>query len=207
MNKFVAIAGNIGVGKSTVTTLVSEQLGWKPYYEPVIDNPYLDDFYKDMERWSFHLQIFFLSKRFEAQREISGSKVSCIQDRTIYEDVEIFARTLHRQGFMSPLDFENYSSLFETMVSYLRPPDMVVYLRADIEQLLERIGKRGRDMEKQIDPNYLAELNRAYEGWADRAKKICPVAIIDTHEHNCNGAEEVAALTVKEIRSHFGILL
>ncbi len=207
MNHYVAIAGNIGVGKSTVTRLIGESLGWKTYFEPVIDNPYLDQFYKDMERWSFHLQIFFLSKRFEAQREISSSSTSCVQDRTIYEDVEIFARTLHRQGFMNPLDFENYSDLFDTMVSYLRPPDMIIYLKADVETLLDRINNRGRDMEKSIPRDYLAELNRAYDGWSERAVKICPVEVIDTTNGNYAGAEAVAEASLKHIRSRLGIML
>ncbi len=206
MNHYVAISGNIGVGKTTVTGLVGKALGWKTFYEPVIDNPYLDDFYKDMNRWSFHLQIYFLSKRFEAQRIISASTRSCIQDRTIYEDVEIFARTLHRQGFMTPRDYENYRSLFETMVSYLRPPDLVIYLRADIEELLGRINKRGRESEKTIQRSYLEELNRAYEGWAERAASICPVHIIDTHSLNLNGADEVAEELISEIKDRFGLM-
>lgn len=207
VNHYVAIAGNIGVGKTTVTRLIAEELGWKAYYEPVIDNPYLDDFYRDMQRWSFHLQIYFLSKRFEAQREISQSRVSCVQDRTIYEDVEIFARTLHRQGFMNPRDFENYSALFNTMVSYLRPPDMILYLRADVDQLIERISKRGRESERSIAREYLQELNRAYEGWAERATKICPVRVIETTNGDANNAREVADLAIGEIRSTLGLML
>ena len=206
MNHYVAIAGNIGVGKTTITSKIAEALGWKAYFEPVIDNPYLDPFYKDMNTWSFHLQIYFLAKRFESQREISSSRVSCIQDRTIYEDVEIFARTLHRQGFMSPQDFETYHDLFHGMVSYLRPPDMILYLRADVDELVQRIGTRGREMEKGIARDYLEELNRAYEGWSERATKICPVRIIDTAGAN-NGAEEVAEKALVEIREHFGLML
>ncbi len=204
MNHYVAVAGNIGVGKTTVTRLIAESLGWKPYFEPVIDNPYLDDFYADMRRWSFHLQIYFLSKRFEAQREISASPGSCIQDRTIYEDVEIFARTLHRQGFMNPRDFENYSALFQTMISYLRPPDMILYLRADLGELLERIRLRGRDSEKTIDTVYLSELNRAYEGWTERATKICPVRTI---EAGTMTAAQVAEKGVELVRERLGLML
>ena len=207
MNHYVAIAGNIGVGKTTVTNLIAEDLGWKAWYEPVIDNPYLDDFYADMKRWSFHLQVYFLSKRFEAQREISASRNSCIQDRTIYEDVEIFARTLHRQGYMGPRDFENYSELFRNMVSYLRPPDMILYLRADVDDLIGRINKRGRNSEKGIARDYLAELNNAYEGWAERAVKICPVRTIETTNGDFENAREVADQAIHEIRSHFGLML
>ncbi|HEB85057.1 MAG TPA: deoxynucleoside kinase [Bacteroidetes bacterium] len=206
MNHYIAIAGNIGVGKTTVTRLVAERLGWKAYYEPVIDNPYLDDFYKDMARWSFHLQVYFLSKRFEAQREISQSTQSCIQDRTIYEDVEIFARTLHLQGYMTPRDFENYSALFHAMVSFLRAPDLIVYLRADVNQLLARINARGRDSERAIRRDYLTELNHAYEGWAERATKICPVTILDTHDLDPDGENGVAERIVESVRERFGVM-
>ncbi len=153
--KFVAIAGNIGVGKTHLTTLLANHLGWRAYYEPVIDNPYLDDFYCDMDRWSFHLQVFFLSKRFEIHREMVSSDEPCIQDRTIYEDKEIFAHTLHRQGFMSDSDYENYTDLFDAMTSFLRTPDLVVYLRAGVETLQERIRCRGRDCEREISSEYL----------------------------------------------------
>jgi deoxyadenosine/deoxycytidine kinase len=161
-----------------------------------------------MPRWSFHLQIYFLAKRFESQREISGSKVSCIQDRTIYEDVEIFARTLHRQGNMTPQDFETYSNLFAGMVSYLRPPDMILYLKADVDTLMNRISSRGREMEKSIPREYLAELNKAYEGWAERATKICPVCVIDTNNGKASeGPEGVAEVAIREIREQFGLML
>ncbi len=206
MNRYVAISGNIGVGKTTVTGLVGKKLGWKTFYEPVIDNPYLDDFYQDMSRWSFHLQVYFLSKRFEAQKVISESSRSCIQDRTIYEDVEIFARTLHRQGFMNPRDYENYRALFATMVQYLRAPDLVVYLRADVDELMDRINRRGRESEKTIRREYLEELNRAYEGWAERAESICPVHIVDTRSMHNNGAEDVADHLIEEIRDRFGLM-
>ncbi len=206
MKNYVAIAGNIGVGKTTVTRLVAERLGWKAFYEPVIDNPYLDKFYQDMERWSFHLQIFFLSKRFEAQKEISLSRQSCIQDRTIYEDSEIFARTLHLQGAMTPLDYENYRSLFSVMTSYLQNPDLIVYLQADIDDLVGRINERGRESEKTISRTYLAELNRAYDGWSERASKICPVKIINTSRRLNGEKEAVADVVIEEIKSRFGVL-
>jgi deoxyadenosine/deoxycytidine kinase len=166
---YVAIAGNIGVGKTTLTRMLSERLGWKAYYEKVIDNPYLSDFYKDMNRWSFHLQIFFLSNRFKSQKEITDWPDSCIQDRSIYEDVEIFAHTLHEQGKMSDRDYDNYRELFSTMVQYLRKPDLILYLKANIDHLLKHIKKRGRDYEQTIDPDYLAVLNGAYDAWIERA--------------------------------------
>ena len=168
---FVAIAGNIGAGKTTLTKLLSEKLGWRAYYEKVIDNPYLSDFYDDMNRWSFHLQIFFLSHRFKSQKEISNWPNSCIQDRSIYEDVEIFAQTLYENGNMSKTDFENYRELFSIMVTYLRKPDLIIYLETPVDQLVERILKRGRDYERTIDPNYLKQLNDAYDQWINRAEK------------------------------------
>lgn len=168
---YVAIAGNIGVGKTTLTKMLSERLGWKAYYEMVIDNPYLSDFYEDMNRWSFHLQVFFLSNRFRSQKEITDWPDSCIQDRSIYEDVEIFAYTLHQQENMSDRDYENYQDLFAIMVEHLRKPDLILYLKADINHLLKHIEKRGRDYEQTIDPGYLAQLNDAYDAWIERAKK------------------------------------
>jgi len=132
---YVAIAGNIGVGKTTLTRMLSERLGWKAYYEKVIDNPYLSDFYQDMNRWSFHLQVFFLSNRFSSQKEITDWPDSCIQDRSIYEDVEIFAYTLHQQGNMSERDYQNYQDLFAIMVEHLRKPDLILYLKADINEM------------------------------------------------------------------------
>ncbi|MBS1261971.1 MAG: Deoxyadenosine/deoxycytidine kinase [Calditrichaeota bacterium] len=203
MNHFIAVAGNIGVGKTTVTRKIADSLGWRPYFEPVIDNPYLDDFYADMKRWSFHLQIYFLSRRFESQKEISESPVSCVQDRSIYEDVEIFARTLNLQGFLNARDYENYRALFAQMVSYLRKPDVILYLRADVDTLLRRIRERGRGSEKKIRKKYLAELNRAYEGWASRARKRMHVLTIDAGEPN--SPEKVAEEAVEEMRSLFGL--
>lgn len=163
---YIAIAGNIGVGKTTLTRLLSRELGWRAYYEKVIENPYLPVFYDDMQRWSFHLQIYFLSHRFKAQKEITEWPDSCIQDRTIYEDVEIFARTLHDKGFMSDMDYENYRLLFSTMIEYLRKPDLIIYLYAPVDRLIDRILRRGRDYEQTIDRGYLAQLGDAYERWA-----------------------------------------
>ncbi len=168
---YVAIAGNIGVGKTTLTRLLSAKLSWKPYYEKVINNPYLSDFYNDMSRWSFHLQVYFLSNRFRNQKEITEWPGSCIQDRSIYEDVEIFAQTLYKQGFMSERDYGNYRDLFSIMVSYLRKPDLIIYLKAPIEKLVHHIRKRGRDYETHIDEDYLKALNEAYDDWIERAQK------------------------------------
>ena len=178
--QFVAVAGNIGVGKTNLTTLLANHLGWRAYYEPVIDNPYLDDFYVDMRRWSFHLQVFFLSKRFEIHREMVRLNEPCIQDRTIYEDKEIFAATLYRRGFMSDRDYENYVALFDAMTSFLRTPDLVVYLRAGVGTLIERIRCRGRDCEREISGTYLDALNDEYESWRDRMSLLTPFLTIET---------------------------
>jgi deoxyadenosine/deoxycytidine kinase len=178
--QFVAVAGNIGVGKTNLTTLLANHLGWRAYYEPVIDNPYLNDFYVDMRRWSFHLQVFFLSKRFEIHREMLRLNEPCIQDRTIYEDKEIFAATLYRRGFMSDRDYENYVALFEAMTSFLRTPDLVVYLRAGVDTLIERIRCRGRDCEREISGEYLDALNDEYESWRDRMSLLTPFLTVET---------------------------
>ena len=179
---YVTIAGNIGVGKTMVTDLIGERLGWECYYEPVDNNPYLDDFYADMKRFSFHLQVFFLSKRFELQRKILESGRSTVQDRTIYEDTEIFARILYRRGMMSERDYRTYKDLFANMVSYLKPPDLILYMRAQPETIMKRIKARGRDFEQSIDPDYIRELHQSYEDWADRIEVIAPLHVVDTEE-------------------------
>jgi len=197
----VAIAGNIGVGKTTLTRLLSDALGWRAYYEKVINNPYLDIFYEDMNRWSFHLQIYFLSNRFKSQKEITQWPDSCIQDRSIYEDVEIFARTLNDSGFMSDVDYENYRELFSTMIEYLRKPDLIIYLQAPIDKLIERILKRGRDYEQTIDPNYLKQLNDAYDRWIDEAGKIgLKVLKINTINKNFEDNKKDLDVIVKYIK-------
>lgn len=166
--KFIAIAGNIGAGKSSLTGLLAKHLGWEAFYESVDDNPYLSDFYEDMRRWSFNLQIYFLSSRFRHQKEMLEKKGRFVQDRTIYEDVEIFAKNLHEMGLMSDRDFKNYEALFEEMTSYLQPPSLLIYLRAQVPTLVDQIQKRGRDYENTIRIEYLERLNRLYEDWIDR---------------------------------------
>jgi deoxyadenosine/deoxycytidine kinase len=177
---FLAIAGNIGVGKTELTTRLANELGWVAYYEPVIQNPYLDPFYRDMPRWSFHLQIYFLGERFKAQVEIGRSSLPFIQDRTIYEDAEIFARTLHDQGSMTDVDHENYVSLFRCMVDFLRKPDVILYLKARPETLMDRIARRGRESEKGIGIDYIRRLNNAYDDWMVRARAETEVIEMDT---------------------------
>lgn len=165
---FISIAGNIGSGKSSLTKLLSRHFGWVPFYESVDDNPYLSDFYADMKRWSFHLQVYFLSNRFMNHKKIIEMPESVVQDRSIYEDVEIFARNLHEMGNMDKRDYENYRELFSIMVEYLRPPDLLIYLRANIDTLLRQIRLRGRSYEQSISKDYLELLNASYEDWIRR---------------------------------------
>ena len=162
---FVSVAGNIGSGKSSLTRLISEKLSWTPYFESVKDNPYLEDFYNDMLRWSFNLQVYFLSHRFRIHKEILELEKSVIQDRSIYEDVEIFAKNLFEIGKMEKRDYENYRSLFKEMTSYLKAPDLLIYLKADIPTLMDQINLRGRDFEKNIDKKYIEKLNTSYDKW------------------------------------------
>lgn len=161
----VAIAGNIGSGKTTLTKMLAAHYGWTPRFEPVDFNPYLADYYEDMERWSFNLQIYFLNKRFKDILDISKSDEVIIQDRTIYEDARIFARNLHDMGLMSTRDFENYTDLFDLMMSLVGLPDLLIYLRSSIPNLISQIQKRGREYEKSIRIDYLTGLNEKYEDW------------------------------------------
>ncbi len=161
----VAIAGNIGAGKTTLTKLLAKHYKWEPHYESVDENPYLDDFYGEMERWSFNLQVYFLNSRFRQILEIRESGRSIIQDRTIYEDSKIFAPNLHAMGLMTNRDFDNYESLFELMEKLVSPPDLLIYLRASISTLVGQIHKRGRDYENSISIDYLSRLNERYEAW------------------------------------------
>jgi len=180
---FIGLAGNIGVGKTTFTKTMAERNGWEPFYESVSDNPYLSDFYGNMKRWSFNLQIYFLHKRFEAHLDMTKSDSGVIQDRTIYEDVEIFARNLHEMGNLSDRDWDNYLGLFTAMTSFLKKPDLVVYLRASTDTLLSRIQTRGRDYEMSIDPEYLHSLNVSYDRWINSVRAY-PVLIIETDGFN-----------------------
>lgn len=164
----IAVAGNIGAGKTTLTTLLAKHYGWEPNYETVDDNPYLNDFYNDMQRWSFNLQVYFLNTRFKQIIEIHQSDRNVIQDRTIYEDAEIFAPNLHDMGLMSTRDFENYKSLFNLMVGLIKPPDLMIYLRASVPTLVSQIQQRGRDYEESIRLDYLKMLNERYELWVSK---------------------------------------
>lgn len=163
--KHVAIAGNIGSGKTTLTTLLAKHYDWNPSFEDVADNPYLDDFYKDMMRWSFNLQVYFLNSRFKQVLDIRNSGDTVIQDRTIYEDAYIFAPNLQDMGLMETRDYDNYYSLFSLMSSLIQPPDLLIYLRASVSKLVSQIQKRGRDYENTIRIDYLTKLNERYETW------------------------------------------
>ena len=188
--RFVAIAGNVGVGKSTLTALLSERLGWMPFPEAVDENPYLADFYTDMRRWSFHSQIFFLSRRLRHHRALLDHPTSVIQDRSVYEDAEIFACNLFNQGEMEVRDYQSYRELYEALTGFLPPPDLVVYLRASVDTLVQRIQRRGRDYEREISPVYLSQLNVLYEEWVQRFD-LCPILtvpadnlnFVDNNEH------------------------
>jgi deoxyadenosine/deoxycytidine kinase len=178
----IAVAGNIGAGKTTLTKLLSKHYEWEAHFEDVEQNPYLNDFYEEMQRWSFNLQVYYLNSRFTQIQEINLNKKNVIQDRTIYEDAYIFAPNLHSMGLMTTRDFENYFSLFNLMDSFVNPPDLLIYLRASIPTLVEQINKRGRDYEESIRLDYLKRLNERYEAWIstyDKGKLL----IIDI-DHN-----------------------
>jgi deoxyadenosine/deoxycytidine kinase len=177
MKKYIVVAGNIGVGKSTLVALLCQRLGWDPFYEPVTQNPYLADFYQDMNAWSFHSQVFFLAHRLQIQHKIVKHPGSVIQDRSVYEDAEIFAQNLYDQGYFSQRDYETYRALYQALNDFLPPPDLVIYLRASVSTLLNRIAQRNRDYEQSIDPDYLHKLNSLYRLWIDHFT-LCPVLTV-----------------------------
>jgi len=179
----IAIAGNIGSGKTTLTRLLAKHFGWEPHYEDVDTNPYLNGFYEDMQRWSFNLQIYFLNSRFRQVIEIRKSGKTVIQDRTIYEDAFIFAPNLHSMNLMSTRDFENYSSLFNLMSSFIQPPDLLIYLRASVPTMVQQIQKRGREYESSIRLDYLKGLNERYEEWITNYK-LGKLLIVDVDNLN-----------------------
>lgn len=177
MKQFVAIAGNIGVGKSTLVEKMCARFEWQPFIEGVVDNPYLADFYADMRAWSFHSQIFFLAQRLRDLRRLMDHATSVVQDRTVYEDAEIFAKNLYRQHLISERDWKTYSELYRAVMQLLPPPDLVVYLQASVETLRQRIAQRGREYEKKIAPDYLARLNELYAEWSSDFKRA-PMLIV-----------------------------
>ena len=177
---FVGLCGNIGVGKSLFAEILGKRLGLTIYYEPVSQNPYLEKFYADMRRWAFHLQIYFLAERFKAQKDMNRKGVPFIQDRTIYEDAEIFARVLHQRGEMDQQDFDSYLALFREVVEFLPQPSMLVYLKARPETLLKRIAVRGRSCESSITAEYLGQLAEAYGDWFPRMRESCVTLELET---------------------------
>ncbi len=183
MSMHIAIAGNIGSGKTTLTSLLAKNYGWDSHYEDADDNPYLNDFYNDMQRWSFNLQIYFLNTRFNQVLSFRRSGKTLVQDRTIYEDAYIFAPNLHAMGLMSTRDFENYFTLFNMLSSLIQPPDLVVYLRATVPTLVRQIQKRGRKYEDNIRLDYLKRLNERYEAWIE-SYKLGKMLIVDVDSYN-----------------------
>ena len=200
----IAIAGNIGSGKTTLTKMLAHHYGWKPNFESVEFNPYLDDFYKDMSRWSFNLQIYFLNKRFKDVVEISKTDDTIIQDRTIFEDARIFAPNLHEQGYMSDRDFETYSDLFDLMMSLVRLPDLMIYIRSTIPNLISQIQKRGRNYEQTIRIDYLQGLGARYEEWIAQYKGDLIIIDGDTCKFESN-PQDFASITDMIDRKLFGL--
>lgn len=193
----VTIAGNIGVGKSTLVGILAEEFGWQPYYELVADHPYLDDYYAEQERWGFHSQIWFLSQRYEQHLEIADTPISVCQDRSIYEDYEVFVKGLLEQQIVSHRDFRTYRRLFHSLTQSITPPTLLVYLNASVPTLLERINGRSRPYERAIPAEYLAQLNRRYEEWLRRFE-LCPVLTIETDQldfaHDIGARREIVEL-------------
>lgn len=198
----VTIAGNIGVGKSTLVGILAEEFSWQPYYELVADHPYLSDYYADRERWGFHSQIWFLSQRYEQHQEIMDTPIAVCQDRSIYEDYEVFVKGLLEQGIFSSRDFRTYRRLFNALTRSITPPTLMVYLHASVPTLLERIASRDRSYERSIPAAYLEQLNRRYDEWLRRFE-ICPVLTIETDQldfaHDINARREVVDLLAQHL--------
>jgi deoxyadenosine/deoxycytidine kinase len=203
--KHIAIAGNIGAGKTTLTELLSKHYKWIPHFEDVDHNPYLNDFYDEMPRWSFNLQIYFLNSRLTKLLEIERGTATVIQDRTIYEDANIFAPNLHDMGLMSKRDYDNYYSFFETLKSMVKPPDLLIYLKASVPTLVAQIQKRGREYEENIRLDYLKKLNEFYDKWI-RSYKEGPLLIIDADKNKFSENEEHLGQIISRINSElFGL--
>lgn len=203
MKVFIALAGNMGVGKTTLTKLIASRFGWQPFYEPVEDNPYLKDFYSDMRAWAFHSQLFFLSRRLEDHWRLVNGNDSVIQDRSLYENAEVFAKNLYEQGLIGGRDWEIYSDLYKTMRNILPPPTLIIYLRANVDTLAKRIAARGRDFEKQISPDYLDSLNKLYDKWITTSA-IAPAHTIETDDKNFPKDPSALEWVVDEISKAVG---
>jgi len=203
--RHIAIAGNIGAGKTTLTEKLADNFGWDPHYEDVENNPYLFDFYQDMKRWSFNLQVYFLNSRFKQIIEIQKGEKVVIQDRTIYEDAYIFAPNLHEMGLMSARDFENYFNLFKNVSSLINPPDLLIYLRASIPKLVSNIQKRGREYEENLRLDYIKRLNENYERWIENYKHG-QLLIIDIDDIDFNENPEQLSEIINKVQGElFGL--
>jgi deoxyadenosine/deoxycytidine kinase len=201
-NMHIAVSGNIGSGKTTLTSLLAKHYKWTAHYEDADNNPYLNDFYEDMQRWSFNLQVFFLNSRFQQVIEIRKNKKTIIQDRTIYEDANIFAPNLHSMGLMTTRDFDNYIGLFNLMETFVQPPDLLIYLRASIPTLVDQIQKRGREYEKAIRLDYLQRLNERYEAWITKyteSHKGSRLLIIDIDDNKFSEKKEDLGKIIRKI--------
>ncbi len=210
MDKFIVIAGNIGTGKSSLVGLLSAQLGFEPFYEPVNDNPYLADFYQDMPAWAFHSQIYFLTRRLRIHNQLLAVQGSVIQDRSVYEDAEVFAHNLFLQGAIRQRDYDTYQDLYKVLVDFLPPPDLVVYLKASVETLQKRIALRGRDYERTISSEYLSQLNNLYESWTS-SFTLCPLLTVPCDnldfvarpEHLTLIVDKVKEMLIGKLEVHF----
>ncbi len=203
---YLVIAGNIGVGKTTLTHIIEEKLGWTPYYEKVVENPYLALFYENMERWGFHSQIFFLTHRFRSHLEFQNSTSPIVQDRSIFEDAEVFAENLYQQGLLQKQDYTTYRDLYEAIIQSIRSPDLILYLKASPWTLLNRIRKRWREVERNIDKEYLFQLNLRYEYWIRKIESEIPVLIVETDQkdfiEDVEWRDEILATILEHYRSH-----
>jgi deoxyadenosine/deoxycytidine kinase len=206
--KHIAICGNIGSGKTTLTEKLARHYGWNPLYESVDNNPYLRDFYQDMTKWAFHVQIYFLNSRFKQINDIYGSEKPTIQDRTIYEDAYIFAANLHQSGHITDRDYQSYLDIFNSMISFVKPPDLLIYLKADIPKLVRQIEKRGRDFEYSIRLDYLRKLNKQYENWIANYKDGKLLVIDVNHLDFVENIDDFSFIVNKvdlELNNLFGI--
>ncbi len=199
MKKFIVVAGNIGVGKSTLVTLLGKSLGWQPFYEPEGENPYLADFYANMRQWAFQSQVFFLARRLQTHRQVLDYPASAIQDRSVYEDAEIFAANLYQQGLMAERDYRCYADLYRGLTAFLPPPDLVVYLRASVATLVNRIAQRRRGYESEISSGYLEQLNGLYETWV-HGFGMCPVLTVPADDLNYVAHPAHLELVVRKVQ-------
>jgi deoxyadenosine/deoxycytidine kinase len=204
MKHHLIIAGNIGVGKSTLVQRLCHHWGWQPFFEAVAENPYLSDFYGDMPRWGFHSQIFFLANRLHIHQQIAEHPTSVIQDRSVYEDAEVFARNLYEQGHLDHRDYATYRDLYESLVGFLPPPDLVVYLRASVDTLVARIGRRGRGYEVTIRPDYLEQLNALYDVWIEGFRQ-CPVLVLPADHLDFVAYNDDFELITEQIAMQLGL--